>query len=73
MENSINVHHYQQVLSQELFDIKMMEMKRDLQNLLFTFMIAEPRLESIFDQSPYTNIRAEAYDFLEDSGRVDTL
>ena len=36
-------------------------------------MIAEPRLESIFDQSPYTNIRAEAYDFLEDSGRVDTL
>lgn len=51
----------------------MMEMKRDLQNLLFTFMIAEPRLESIFDQSPYTNIRAEAYDFLEDSGRVDTL
>lgn len=44
----------------------MMEMKRDLQNLLLTFMIAEPRLESILDQSPYTNIRAEAYDFLED-------
>ena len=41
LENSINVHHYQQVLSQELFDIKMMEMKRDLQNLLLTFMIAE--------------------------------
>ena len=29
-------------------------------------MISEPSFQSIFEQSPYNDIRKEAYDFIED-------
>ena len=37
-----------------------------MQDLLSDHMISEPSLESILQRSPYTNIRKEAYDFIED-------
>lgn len=45
--------------------MKMMELKKTCQEKLFSLLISEPRLESISDQSPYQNIRKEAYDFIE--------
>jgi hypothetical protein len=48
------------ILSRELQEMQIMELKRYLQERLFDFMISEPRLESIF---PYRDIRE---DFLEE-------
>nr|GFB00254.1 hypothetical protein [Tanacetum cinerariifolium] len=46
-----------------------LERKGLLQDRLFNIMLGEQNLSCIMELSPYTNIRREAYDFLE--GKVE--
>lgn len=59
----MSINHYQEALDHEFFEMKMMELKKTCQEKLLSLLI--PRFESISDQSPYQNIREEAYDFIE--------
>jgi hypothetical protein len=65
LDNSINLNHYRNSLSNEFFELQILEFKVRLQDLLFQTMLSEPRLEHILNVSPYNDIRAEAFDFLE--------
>lgn len=65
LSTSINLHHYRCSLSNELFEINIMELKAKLQNSLFNAMLAEPRIDVILNQSPFQDIRSEAFDFIE--------
>ncbi|KAB1219105.1 hypothetical protein CJ030_MR3G018704 [Morella rubra] len=64
--NSINLNHYRNSLSDEFFELQILEFKARLQDVLFQTMLSEPRLEHIFNVSPYSDIRAEAFNFIED-------
>ena len=70
-----NFMHYQSALSNELFDITILELKANLQDGLFDLLMAEPdeHLRLIFRESPFQEraIRPEALEFLE--GRLDLL
>lgn len=66
LNTAVSIRDYAGILSRELQEMQIMELKRDLQERLFHFMISEPRLESFFNVSPYRDIREEAYDFLEE-------
>jgi len=61
-----NVNHYRRAVASELFEVQIMLLKSHLQEHLFNHMISEPSFQSIFEQSPYNDIRKEAYDFIED-------
>ncbi|CAI9775850.1 unnamed protein product [Fraxinus pennsylvanica] len=65
LDNSINLNHYRNSLSNEFFELQILEFKVRLQDLLFQTMLSEPRLEHILNVSPYNDIRAEAFDFIE--------
>lgn len=47
LESAVSVDHYRQALHHELFELRVMELKKDLQDKLFNKMIAEPRIENI--------------------------
>lgn len=66
---AINVDHFRLIFDLEYFDIKVLERKGLLQDSLFNLMISEQNLPRIMSLSPYTDIRKEAYEFLEDKVR----
>lgn len=66
LETALNVNHYRGAIARELHEVQIMLLKSRLQEHLFNHMISEPSLESILQRSPYSNIRKEAYDFIED-------
>lgn len=55
----------------EYFELTVLERKGLLQDRLFNLMLGEQNLSRIMELSPYTNIRREAYDFLE--GKVEPV
>lgn len=65
LANSVSVNHYRERLFQELFDVKIMLLKSELQDMLVNTMVAEPRIDVILNLSPFQDIRSEAYDFIE--------
>ncbi|KAL2505771.1 Uncharacterized protein Adt_21392 [Abeliophyllum distichum] len=65
-EQALNVPHYIEIYDQEFFEIKVLEQKGLLQDRLFHLMLTENNLKRIMEISPYTNIRKEAFDFIED-------
>ena len=64
-DQAINVNHYRQIYEQESFEVFVLERKGLLQDRLHSLMLGEPNLGRILDLSPYTDIRKEAYDFLQ--------
>lgn len=75
LNQAINIAHYQSALANEVFDITILELKANLQDLLFNQLIKEPdqRLTEICRESPFNekDIRTEALEFLED--KIETL
>ena len=49
----------------EFYEVKILEKKGLLQERLFSLMISEENLKRILELSPYENIRAEAFRFIE--------
>ena len=66
LENVINVRHYHEALSREFFELKILEMKSELQDFLFHFMISERRIDRILELSLNHDIRRQAFEFIED-------
>lgn len=70
LNQSINIQHYHSALSNELFDITVLELKANLQDQLFHLLLSEPdeRLILILRESPFNEraIRTEALAFIEE-------
>ncbi|KAK8647563.1 hypothetical protein V6N13_121296 [Hibiscus sabdariffa] len=68
IDQSINLFHYQSSLSNEIFEITVIELKADLQDQLFNLLLSEPdhRLIQILSESPFPEsaIRREALEFI---------
>ncbi|KAK8490112.1 hypothetical protein V6N12_008205 [Hibiscus sabdariffa] len=68
IDQSINLFHYQSSLSNEIFEITVLELKADLQDQLFNLLLSEPdhRLIQILSESPFPEsaIRREALEFI---------
>ncbi|GKE91111.1 cytochrome c-type biogenesis protein CcmF, mitochondrion, partial [Tanacetum coccineum] len=71
LDQALNVPHYRNILDMEYFELTVLERKGLLQDRLFNLMLGEQNLSRIMELSPYTNIRREAYDFLE--GKVEPV
>lgn len=67
----MDVPHYRTILDREFFELTVLERKGLLQDKLFDLLMGEQKIERIMGLSPYQNIRAEAYDFLE--GKVEPV
>lgn len=69
LNQAINIWHYHSALSNEIFDITVLELKADLQDQLFHLLLSEPddRLIQILRESPFPEraIRREALEYLE--------
>ena len=69
LNQAINIQHYHSALSNEIFDITVLELKANLQDQLFNLLLSEPddRLIKIFRESPFPEraIRTEALEFIE--------
>nr|GEY94593.1 hypothetical protein [Tanacetum cinerariifolium] len=65
LDQALNVPHYRNILDMEYFELTVLERMGLLQDRLFNLMLGEQNLSRIMELSPYTNIRREAYDFLE--------
>lgn len=61
-----NVDHFRQIYDREYLELKLLERKGQLQDRLFNLMISEPNLDRIMELSPYTNVRKEIDEFLEE-------
>jgi len=61
-----NVDHYVFIYDRERFELRVLEQKGLLQDRLFHLMLGQPNLESILELSPYSDVRKEAYEFLQD-------
>nr|KAJ0201170.1 hypothetical protein LSAT_V11C600339050 [Lactuca sativa] len=70
-EQAIDVPHYRAILDREYFELTVLERKGLLQDRLFDLMFGEQKIYRIMELSLYTNIRTEAYDFLE--GKVEPV
>ena len=67
----MDVPHYRVILDREFFEITVLEKKGLLQDKFFDILMGEQKIDRIMELSPYKNIRAEAYDFLE--GKVEPV
>ncbi|KAK4339060.1 hypothetical protein RND71_040522 [Anisodus tanguticus] len=65
-DSAINVPHFIKIYDLEYFDLQVLERKGLVQDKLSDLMLSEENLSQILDKSPYSNIRKEAYHFLED-------
>lgn len=64
-DQAISVNHLRSALDMEYWELQILEKKALVQERLFSLMIAENNLSRILELSPHSNIRKEAYDFLE--------
>ncbi|GKC72477.1 hypothetical protein Tco_1118360 [Tanacetum coccineum] len=71
LDQALNVPHYRNILDMEYFELTVLERRGLLQDRLFNLMLGEQNLSRIMELSPYTNIRREAYDFLD--GKVEPV
>lgn len=71
LDQALNVPHYRNILDMEYLELTVLERKGLLQDRLFNLMLGEQKISRITELSPYTNIRMEAYDFLE--GKVEPV
>ena len=57
---------YQNVFRHEYFELRVLEMKGILQDKLTNLMLNEPNIGRIMELSPYSDVRKEAYHFIQD-------
>ena len=62
---AINVEHLREAMDIEYNEILILEKKAFLQERLFSLLISEEKIKTILELSPYKNIRAEAWQFVE--------
>lgn len=65
-EQALNVDHYREIWDKEYQELQFLEKKGLLQDRLQILLLNENNIERIMELSPYSNIRKEAYFFLED-------
>ena len=70
LDNTLTIDHYRRVLSNELFDLRLLEFKANLLEQLVNLLMSEPteRLTQILADSPFREgaIRTEALSFIND-------
>ena len=63
LDQAVNVNHFPEILGQEL---QVLERKGILQDRLQNLLLGERNIDRILELSPYSDIRREAYSFIED-------
>lgn len=63
---ALSVRNYFKIFDFEYFEITVLEKKGLLQDRLHSLLLHDPRLEQVVNLMPNKEIRAEAYDFLEE-------
>lgn len=63
-DQALNVDHYLEIWDKEYQEIPILEKKAFLQERLQDLMLNEQNIARILEISPYTNVREEAYHFL---------
>ena len=66
LEGAINVQHYNTALLRELHELRILELKSQLQDQLHNRFLSEPRLEEILQFSTENNLRKKAFEFIEE-------
>ena len=59
-------HFYDTIFMNEYFELRVLERKGLLQDGLTNLMLSEPNLSRVLELSPYSNVRQEAYHFIQD-------
>lgn len=62
---AISVDHLRYAMDSEYSDLRILDQKAVIQEKLFSMLIGEANLARILELSPYSNIREEAFEFLE--------
>lgn len=57
---------YRTIVDREYFELRMLERKGLLQDRLTNLMFNEPNIDRILGLSPYSDVRKEAYHFIQD-------
>jgi hypothetical protein len=63
---ALDVHHYLEIWDREYKELQFLEQKGEIQNRLHELMLSEQSFERIMELSPYSDVRKEAYHFLQD-------
>jgi len=66
LAEALTTRYYATTLSNEIFEITILELKASLQEALFTQILAEPEIDRLLEMAPIENIRSQAYDFIEE-------
>lgn len=64
-DQALNVDHFRSIWDREYVELQILEKKGFLQERLRNLMLSEPNLFRILEMSPYTDIRKEAYHFIQ--------
>lgn len=62
---AINVDHYLHIWDGEYQELQILEKKAQLQETLHNLMLHETNLRRILEISPYSDVRKEAYNFIQ--------
>jgi len=65
-DQALSVHHYLEIWDKEYQELTFLEQKGEIQNQLHQLMLSEQRIDHIMELSPYSDVRKEAYHFLQD-------
>lgn len=65
-DQAIHVDHLRSIMDMEFAEVQILEKKALLQEKLVSSMIYEPKIDRILELSPYQNVRAEAFHFVEE-------
>lgn len=64
-DQALNVEHFRVIWDREYIELQVLEKKAMLQDRLQNLMITEINIDRIMELSPYTDVRKEAYHFIE--------
>lgn len=74
LDDAFNISHYQNLLGLEFFDMRVMELKAQLQNTLVDLFQneSEARIQEMLSQSPFDDgdLREEVFYFLEEKANA---
>lgn len=65
-DQALDVDHYMEIWDREYQEVLFLEKKAFLQDKLHDLMLNEHNLDRIMDLSPYSDVRKEAYHFIQD-------
>ena len=65
-DQAVSVNHFREILDREYFELTVLERKGIVQEKLFNLMLSEQKIDRIMELSPFSNVREQTYDFIED-------